>query len=83
MTFWETLTVAGLVATIMGAFLTIYGLLNNRTLREESKNTREILGRIEQGQNEARREMAEAIKYLADFIKLESQATTDAIRARS
>jgi len=94
MTFWEALTVAGLITTIMGVFFTICGILNNRTLKEESRHTREILIRIEQGQeetrreiaqmmSEARKEMTEAIKYLADLIRVESQATREMIQGRS
>ena len=94
MTFWEALTVAGLMTTIMGVFFTICGILNNRTLKEESRHTREILIRIEQGQeetrreiaqmmSEARKEMTEAIKYLADLIRVESQATREMIQGRS
>ena len=83
MTFWEVLTVAGLVATVMGVFLTIYGIVNNKTLKAESQNTRDILSRIEQGHSEARKEMAEAIRYLAELIKVESQATREAMRTRA
>lgn len=83
MSFWEALILAGLVATIMGVFLTIYAIINNKTLKEVSGNTREILLRIEQGQNEARKEMAEAIKYLAQLIGLEAEKTREAIRAKT
>ena len=89
------------VVTILGVFLTVYGLVNNRTLKqearritdlltEESRNTRDILARIERGQEEARKEMAEAfrkmdeghretIKYLADLIRSEGDKTRQAI----
>jgi hypothetical protein len=46
MGFWEALGQVSVTATILGVFLTIYGLINNRTLKEESRNTREILSRI-------------------------------------
>ena len=40
------------MATILGVFLTIYAIINNRTLKEGLKATREILDRIELGQRE-------------------------------
>ena len=93
MSFWEALALVGTMATILGVFITIYGLINNRTLKEEaksireillgeSKSTKEILLRIEQGQNEARKEMAEAIRYVADLICLESEKTRETVRAK-
>ena len=93
MSFWEALALVGTMTTILGVCIAIYGLINNRTLKEvargireslqqEAKNTREILLRIEQGQTEARKEMAEAIRYVADLIRLESERTREAIRAK-
>jgi hypothetical protein len=49
MGIWEWLTVFGFTAAILGVFLTIYGMINNKTLKEESRLTREILLRIEEG----------------------------------
>ena len=104
MSFWEALALVGTMATILGVFIAIYGLINNRLLKkeagdtrqilqdqakglreiiqEEAKNTREILLRIEQGQTEARKEMAEAIRYVADLIRVESDKTRETVRAR-
>jgi hypothetical protein len=89
MSFWELLGLVSAMSAILGVFLTIYGLINNRTLkehfkttREEFKVTREMIARIDQGQQEARKEMAEAIKYLADLIRAEGESTRQAIRAR-
>ena len=92
MSFWETLTLGGTMATILGVFLTLFGMINNKTLKEESRATREILSRIEQGQTEARREiggalaearkeMAEALRYLADLVRQEGEKTRQVIRA--
>jgi hypothetical protein len=80
MSFWEILTISGLVATIMGAFLTLYALINNKTLKEESRLTREMLDRIERGQENLQRGMTEAIKYLADLIVREGERTREAIK---
>lgn len=133
MGLWEAVALVGTMATILGVFITIYGLINNRMLKQEAKNTqdlierevtrtqelmesgakrtqeiiqeqarstdaqakstreliqeenranREILLRIEQGQNEARREMAEAIKYVADLVRLEGEKTREVVRAK-
>ena len=83
MGFWQLLTLGGTMATILGVFLTFYAMINNRTLKEESQHTREILYRIEQGQAEARKEMAEAIKALGGLIRSEGEQTRYVIRARS
>ena len=94
MSFWEALALVGTMATILGVFMTIYGIINNRTLKEEarnireillseSKNTKEILLRIEQGQNHARSEMAEAIRYVADLVRVEGEKTREAVRAKT
>jgi len=86
MSFLQLLGLAGTMGTILGGFLALYGLINNRTLKQEARDTREILVRIEQGQQrlaegqlrveemqaQARTEMAEAIRYLADLIRVES-----------
>jgi hypothetical protein len=79
--FWEILALGGTMATVLGVFLTIYGIINNRTLKEESRATREILSRIEQGQSEARKEMAETLRYLADLVRQEGDKTRQTIRA--
>ena len=97
MSFWQLLGLVSAMATILGVFLTIYGVINNRTLKEEFRITREILGRIEQGQQEARKEtaearkeiaearkeMAEAIRYLADLIRAEGERTRQTVRTPS
>ncbi len=90
MSFWELIAVAGTMAIVLGVFLTAYGLINNRTLKEESRHTREILDRIERGQEElrresaeARKEMAEAIKALGELIRHEGERTRQAVRAPS
>lgn len=56
MTFTQLLALAGMMVTILGVFLTFYAIINNRTLKEESRLTRQILDRMEQGQKEFREE---------------------------
>ena len=82
MSLWEAMALVGTMATILGVFITIYGIINNRVLKAEAKSLREILLRIEQGQDEARREMAGAIQRLGELIVLEGEKTRDAVRAR-
>ncbi len=43
MGFWELLALISAMATIMGVFLTIYARINNRTLKEEARLTREAI----------------------------------------
>ena len=61
MSYLEAIGLVGTMATILGVFLTLYGIFNNRTLKresretremikEESKATRDILVKMEQGQ---------------------------------
>jgi hypothetical protein len=93
MSFWELLALGSVIATVLGVFVTLYGMINNRTLKEESKitremirqefgGTRELLSKIEQGQSEARKEMAEALRYLADLIRLESETSRELIKSK-
>ena len=93
MSLGQLLAVGGTMASILGVFLTIYGVINNRTVKETARyigdlittmdrEHREILLRIDQGQAEARKEMAEAIKYLADLIRVESEKTRQAFSER-
>jgi len=59
MSFWELLALSSAVATIMGVFLTIYALINNKTLKEESKLTRETLQKLITEESRLTREMIE------------------------
>src|SRR3990172_1186339 len=56
MSIWEMVTLWGLTASILGVFLTFYGIINNKTLKKESQSTRDILERIEKRQDESRQE---------------------------
>jgi len=64
--FWELLALVSAMATIMGVFLAIYATINNRLLKEESAHTREILLRMEQGQQSIQKDMAEARQDMAE-----------------
>lgn len=43
MTYFELLGLVSAMAGILGFFLTVYALINNKTLKEESRLTREVL----------------------------------------
>ncbi|MEW6684826.1 MAG: hypothetical protein AB1393_01285 [Candidatus Edwardsbacteria bacterium] len=43
MSFWELLTLMGVSSTILGIFLILYAVVNNRTLKQEQKLTRELI----------------------------------------
>jgi hypothetical protein len=53
--FYEVLTLGGVMATILGVFLTLYAIINNRTLKAEARNIIELI-------SEFRREHQENIK---------------------
>jgi predicted NBD/HSP70 family sugar kinase len=82
----------GIAITILAAILTYQAWNNGRWMKQTNKDTQnwtkqahqdtiEILARIEQGQQEARKEMAEAIKYLADLIVSEGNKTRQALKS--
>ncbi len=93
MGIWDLITITGTSATVLGVFLTFYALINNRILRKESQATREMierqgqatremLARVDRGQQEARREMAEALKRIAELIVTEGERTKEAVSSR-
>ena len=74
------------MVAVMGVFLTYYGLTNNRTIKEESRATREILLRMEQGQAEARKEARESLERIEQgqlrVEETQSRASTEMAEAR-
>ncbi len=49
MSFWESLAMTGTMATVLGVALTVYGILNNRTLRAEMGAVRDLIREFRQG----------------------------------
>ena len=82
MSFWELLALVGAMATIMGVFLAIYATLNNRVLKEESAHTREILLRMDQGQQNIQKDMAEARQDMAEARHEMAEARHEMAEAR-
>ena len=70
----------GLAATILGVFLTLYGIINNRTVKDGFRNTQEILSRIERGQEEARKEMAEAFRRMDETLRRMDEGHRESIK---
>ncbi|MDI6735658.1 MAG: hypothetical protein QME42_05620 [bacterium] len=66
MNLWESLALVGTAATILGIFLTIYGVVNNKTLKYETKLTREAMAEESKLTREA---MAEESKLTQKMIK--------------
>ncbi|MEK6591195.1 MAG: hypothetical protein AABZ11_11025 [Nitrospinota bacterium] len=62
MSFWESLAFSVTMATMLGVFLTIYGMINNKTLKVESKNTRDII-------TEFRKEMIGEAKNTKEILE--------------
>ncbi len=71
MSFYEILTFGGVMTTILGVFLTLYAIINNRTLKAEAKNINELI-------NEFRREHQETMRMMSanlDEFRREHQKT--------
>ncbi|MEW6095419.1 MAG: hypothetical protein AB1567_02675 [bacterium] len=85
MTFIEGLAYIGTAATILGVFLTIYAIINNKTLKSESKLTREMIQQTSQYISnlieEIRKDTKETTQYLGNLTKESTQYLGDLIVA--
>ncbi|MEW6619788.1 MAG: hypothetical protein AB1422_10715 [bacterium] len=70
MNLWESLALVGTAATILGVFLTVYGVVNNKTLKHETKLTRETI----EEEGKLTREM---IKETTEYLSRLSKETTE------
>ncbi len=73
LSFWEILALIGTASTILGIFLTFYAIINNKTLKKESRLTREVLTETIAEESKLTREVIgkmiqETTKYLGDLI---------------
>lgn len=66
MSFYEILTLGGVMSTILGIFLTLYAVINNKTLKAEARNTNELITQFRKEHQETMRVMLE---NLEDFRK--------------
>ena len=58
MSFYEILTLGGVMATILGIFLTLYAIINNKTLKAEARNTNELIKQFRKEHHETVRIMS-------------------------
>ena len=80
MNFVQLIAVAGTMASILGVFLAAHARYNNKLVKEESRHTREILTRIEEGQKEARKEMAEAFRKMEETLRKMDEGHRETIK---
>lgn len=78
----------GIAITLLTGVLTYLAWSNGRWMKLAHKDSIEILARMEKGQGEARsemaqirREMAEAIRHLGDLIAAEGEKTRQALKS--
>ena len=67
------------MATILGVFLTLYAFINNRTLKEESRLTRELINRMEENMNKGTQESKKLLEKITELIVADGQKTRQAI----
>ncbi|MEW5767378.1 MAG: hypothetical protein AB1797_07085 [bacterium] len=77
MSFIEALSLVGVAATILGVFVTVYAIINNKTLKKESKLTRETLGEALERESKLTRET------LGEALERESKLTREALEKQS
>ncbi len=80
MEFWQLLTLVGTMATILGVSLAIYALINNKTLKSESRLTREMIVKMEEGLKETLKEIAHLIQKTQELIVAEGERTRREIK---
>ncbi len=84
MDFWEILTLGGTIATIMGAFLTFYALINSKAIKEESRLTREAIkeeSRLTRaGLEQSREETKKILDKIAELIVAEGRRPREAMQ---
>ncbi|CUU05444.1 hypothetical protein JGI3_01127 [Candidatus Kryptobacter tengchongensis] len=52
MSFYDVLALGGVMATILGLFLTLYAIINNRTLKAEARNINELISQFRKEHHE-------------------------------
>jgi hypothetical protein len=83
MNFLENLALVGTAATVLGVFLTGYAIVNNKTLKRESRLTREAIERVIKEESRLTREaMAEESKLTREMIKETTKYLGDLIAAK-
>lgn len=75
MVFWEVLTLGGTMATILGVFLAIYAIINNRTLKEEARRTQELINKMDERTAKASADSREAERLTRELISKTTEET--------
>ena len=79
--FWESMTLVGTAATILGVFFTVQTMINNKILKKESRLTREAITEESKLTREMIKETVDYLgKYLGDLIVAEGNRTRVAIK---
>jgi len=68
--------------SILISILTYLAWRNGRWMKESHQDTMAVLDRIEKGHTEARKEMAETLKYIAQLIVSEGEKTRQIIKVQ-
>ncbi|MBI5232785.1 MAG: hypothetical protein HY880_00360 [Deltaproteobacteria bacterium] len=74
MTFWELIAVVSSMATFTGVWLAVYALINNKTLKAESRLVRESL---KEESRLTRESLKEESRLTRESIKEESRLTRE------
>lgn len=83
MTFVEWITFGGTMATILGVFVGMYAMINNRVIRSEMAATRLLLDKMEQGLEkmaQGQEKMAQAQEKIAELIVADGERTRELFR---
>ncbi|MBI4378732.1 MAG: hypothetical protein HY578_06530 [Nitrospinae bacterium] len=67
------------MATILGVFLTIYDMINSKTLKEESKNTRDIITEFRKEMIGEAKNTKEILGRITQLIASEGEKTRQTI----
>jgi hypothetical protein len=73
----------GIAISVLTGILTYLAWRNGRWMKESHQDTMAVLDMIEKGHTEARKEMAETLKYIAQLIVSEGEKTRQIIKVKT
>jgi len=80
MSITEFIAVAGTTSTILGVFLTLYGIINNKVLKSQSNLIREEIKAIREEIKEFRKETRMELRKIAELIVADGERTRELVR---
>jgi len=80
MSITEFIAVAGTTSTILGVFLTLYGIINNKVLKSQSNLIREEIKAIREEIKEFRKETRLELRKIAELIVADGERTRELVR---